>query len=76
MESPARIIDNGQSIELQSTGQSEGKGLPENGTAGLLRRSIDNEIGYSGYSAVLRARLMAESRSFGLEWLSSDLSFA
>jgi hypothetical protein len=76
MESTAGVIDNGQPIELQSAGQSKGKGFPENGTAGLLRRSIDNEIGNPGHSAVLGARLMAESRSLGLEWLPSDLSFS
>lgn len=63
-----------QSLELQSTGKFKGKRLSENGTAGFLRCSSDNEIGNSRHSTILGAGLMAESRSLRLEWLSSDLS--
>lgn len=70
-----RRDDGQESIELQSTRDTEGERFPKNGTARFLRRSTDNEACYSGHSTVFGACFVAESRTFGIEWLPSDLSF-
>lgn len=64
-----------ESIELQPARNTEGKGFFEDGTAGLLRCSADNEARHPGHPTVFSACLVAKSRTLWIKWISSDLSF-